>query len=127
MYHHPDPQTSLQLGAGESRLLQAKAGTCLISSAGALSVTGAPLWLGEQIFRPNTRLAPGQRYLITQDGWLTLTAGAQGAAVGLVCPKPALSLWCGLYQMGKKFVARYPRFAGIAGIRRRAANPGSLG
>ncbi|MFI5444885.1 hypothetical protein [Polaromonas sp. UC242_47] len=127
MYHHPDPQTSLQLGAGESRLLQAKAGTCLISSAGALIVTGEPLWLGEQVFRPRTRLAPGQRHLIAQDGWLTLTAGPQGAAVGLVCPRQTLSLLRGLYQMGRKFVARYPRFAGISGIRRRAANPGSLG
>ena len=124
MQQHPDPQIPLQLGAGESRLFRAKAGSFLISGASALIVTGTPLWLGEQVFRSRIQLAPGQRYLIEQDGWLTLTAGPQGGAVGLVCPKPALSLVCVLREAGGRFLKRYFR---IAGIGRRPANPGSLG
>ncbi|MDW5443492.1 hypothetical protein [Polaromonas sp. SM01] len=129
MYHPPDLQTFVQLGAGESRLLQAKAGTCLASSAGALSVTGAPLWLGEQVFRSRTRLAPpGQPYLIEQDGWITLTAGPQGDTVGLMCPQQTLSLVCVLREAGRRlFTPPYIRILRIAGIRRRPANPGSLG
>jgi hypothetical protein len=128
MYHPPDLQNFFQLGAGESRLLQAKAGSTLISSAGDLSVTGAPLWLGEQVFRSRTKLAPGQRYLIEQGGWITLTAGPQGAAVGLVCPQQTLSLVCVLREAGRRlFTPPYLRILRIAGIRRRPANPGSLG
>lgn len=120
--HHPDPQTTIQLGAGESRLLQVTAGSTLIHSSGALTVTGTPLWLGELVFSPCTRLEPGQVHVIGQDGWITLKAGPRTEAVCLIYPKQALSqVW---REAARTLLKRYLQ---IAGIRLRRAKPASLG
>lgn len=118
----PDPQTTIQLGAGESRLLQVTAGSTLIHSSGTLTVTGTPLWLGELVFSPCTRLEPGQVHVIGQDGWITLKAGPRTEAVCLISQKQALSqVW---REAARRLLKRYLQ---IAGIRLRHAKTASLG
>jgi hypothetical protein len=65
-------------------MLQAPAGSTLVSSSGRLLLTAAPRWLGEQVCRVRTPLEPGQAHAVEHDGWITLTAGPQGAEVCLL-------------------------------------------
>ena len=77
-----DPYASrrLELDAGESLFFHSKAGSALISTSGALLVTGAPRWLGEQVVCHDAVLEAGQAHTVTQDGWITVTAQHGGAA-----------------------------------------------
>jgi hypothetical protein len=70
----------LELDPGESLFFHSKAGSALISTSGTLLVTGAPRWLGEQVFRDATALESGQSHTIARDGWITVTAQHGGAA-----------------------------------------------
>lgn len=69
-----------ELGAGESLFFHSKAGSALISTSGTLLVTGAPRWLGDQVFHAAAALESGQSHTIARDGWITVTAQHGGAA-----------------------------------------------
>jgi hypothetical protein len=91
MQHRPASR-HLELDAGESLFFHSEAGSALISTSGTLLVTGAPRWLGEQVFRDAAALAPGQSHTIAHDGWITVTAQHGGAACMVSQPSRASRL-----------------------------------
>ena len=79
MQHRPASR-HLELDAGESLFFHSKAGSALISTSGTLLVTGAPRWLGEQVFCDAAALESGQSHTVAHDGWIRVTAQHGGAA-----------------------------------------------
>lgn len=119
-----DPYASrrLELDAGESLFFHSKAGSALISTSGTLLVTGAPRWLGEQVFCSATALESGQSHILVQDGWVTVTAQHGGAAC-LVCQPIRASRLERLAAAGKKWFIRLSGITQAARGRYRSAKP----
>jgi hypothetical protein len=119
-----DPYTSrrLELDAGESLFFHSKAGSALIGTSGTLLVTGAPRWLGEQVFRDAAALEPGQSHTIAQDGWITVTAQHSGAACIVNQPgRVPLLQW--LAAAGKGWLGRLSGMTQATRGRYRSAKP----
>lgn len=112
----------LELDAGESLFFHSKAGSALISTSGTLLVTGAPRWLGEQVFCSATALESGQSHTLAQDGWVTLTAQHGGAAC-IVSPPAHVPLSEALAAAGKRWLIRLSGIALAARGRYRSAKP----
>jgi hypothetical protein len=119
-----DPYASrrLELDAGESLFFHSKAGSALISTSGTLLVTGAPRWLGEQVFRDAAALAPGQSHTIAQDGWITVTAQHGGAAC-IVSQPARVPLREALAAAAQKVLGRFAGIPRAARGRYRSAKP----
>jgi len=104
MPYRPAPRR-LELDPGESLFFHSKAGSALISTSGTLLVTGAPRWLGEQVFRDAAALEAGQSHTVAEDGWVTVTAQHGGAAC-ILNPAAGLSLQQRLTEAAKKWLGR---------------------
>lgn len=112
----------LELDAGESLFFHSKAGSALISTSGTLLVTGAPRWLGEQVFRDATALESGQSQTVARDGWITITAQHGGAACIVNQPSRASRL-ARLAAAGKYWLSGLWAITQAAHGRYRGAEP----
>lgn len=121
MQHRPTPRR-LELDAGESLFFHSKAGSALVSTSGTLLVTGAPRWLGEQVFRDAAALGPGQSHTVTDDGWITVTARHGGAACLVSQPARAPRLER-LAAAAQKWLGRLSAITQAARGRYRGARP----
>lgn len=121
MQHRPTPRR-LELDAGESLFFHSKAGSALVSTSGTLLVTGAPRWLGEQVFRDAAALEPGQSHTVTDDGWITVTARHGGAAC-LVSQPARAPLLQKLAAATQKWLGRLSAITQAARGRYRGARP----
>lgn len=63
-----------EIHAGESLFIDLAAGVRLTVATGRLRVTGAPRWLGGQVFSVQTTLVKGEVWLLEESGWVTLAA-----------------------------------------------------
>ncbi|MES2360994.1 MAG: hypothetical protein V4646_04255 [Pseudomonadota bacterium] len=119
MQVRPYRQYPVRLGAGQSLFLQAKAGSVLAGTSGRLVLSGAPIWLGEQVFRSRLQLEPGQAHVIAQDGWITLTASPHGEAVCQVILQDSPALVHTLHRLGEaagKLLGRLPGIKRLTGV-----------
>jgi hypothetical protein len=91
MQARPDREAAIQLKDGESLFVYLRAGTTVASTAGQLHLTGAPRWLGEQVFRTQATLAEGEALQLEESGWITLIAARGGSTVN-ICRAEAPSL-----------------------------------
>lgn len=121
MQHRPAPRR-LELDAGESLFFHSKAGSALISTSGTLLVTGAPRWLGEQVFRDAAALELGQSHVVTEDGWVTVTAQHGGAAC-LVSQPARVPLRQRLAAAAQQWLGRLSGITQAARGRYRGAKP----
>lgn len=115
MQVRPYFQYPVQLGAGQSLFLQAKAGSVLLGTSGRLVLSGAPVWLGEQVFRPRLLLEPGQQHVIGQNGWITLTASPHAEAACLVSLRSAPSPLHRLGEVAGRLFRRLPDIKKLTG------------
>jgi hypothetical protein len=121
MQHRPALR-HLELDAGESLFFHSKAGSALISTSGTLLVTGAPRWLGEQMFRDAAALEPGQSHAVAEDGWITVTAQHGGAAC-LVSQPARVPLPQKLAAAAQEWLGRLSGITRSARGRYRSAKP----
>lgn len=99
MQARPDRDAAIQLSAGESLFVYLKAGTTITSTAGGLKLTGAPRWLGGQVFRAQATLAEGEAWLPEHSGWVMLTATGGGSTVHICRAEAPLKMMDWLRQV----------------------------
>lgn len=107
------PCTTHELAAGESLLLQARAGTRLVAQSGNVVLAYPPVWLGEQVVWPRTPLEAGASQLISESGWITLSGGRRGGSVCVVQPQTGVG-WPGLAWRVWRLWRGLAVFAGLA-------------
>ena len=89
MQARPDRDAAIQLSAGESLFVYLKAGTTITSTAGGLKLTGAPRWLGGQVFYAQATLAEGEAWLRQYEQFWNARLDALDAALQADIATPA--------------------------------------
>lgn len=93
--------TYTPLAAGQSLHLALDAGTVLVAAQGGLFIAEPSRWLAERVLPVGCWLGEGQAHVVTQAGWVCVTA--QGAAL-LAQTRPA--------GMGRRLLAWLAQWAG---------------
>lgn len=125
---YPNTRDTINLRSGQSLCLHARTKMHFIVTRGQVSITEAPIWLGDQFLKQKSVLHDGDLCVVQRGGWMTIQACEAYGFAEMICfeSRSKIGLEAGLRSLADRLPGYMPAFCRELGQRLAARLVGSV-